>query len=389
MTAAGWVALTFAIFGAFSYGAGSILQAVGAKRSSGTVRTLAHPLYLIGVGCDVLAWAGSMIALRELPVYQVQSVLAGSLAVTVVAARMFLASRLRGRDVFAVVVTIGALTVLAMSAGPQEHVSATSGIRIGFCAAALATALIGWAATKIGSPGIVAALAGLAMGGAALSGRALALPEQPMADLGASALAIVTEPLTAAVLTFSAAGMLLYTQALQHGDVGPVTAVLWISEVVAPSAVALAVLGDTVRAGWDLWAAIAGLVTVGAAVLLATAPATSETANAADGRSYEPAGPVMLGAAHRPAALPSSALPVGTIVWWGAPPIWRPPNRSIAATAAQARPAEPATAGATGSPATRSSSARRHPPVVLQEDRRQAAATYRETGANPWWESRE
>ena len=332
MTAAGWIALAITIFGAFSYAAASILQAVGAQRSSGTVKTLGHPLYLLGTACDVLAWGGSMIALRELAVYQVQAILAGSLAITVVAARLILASRLRGRDVAAISVTIGALTVLAMSAGPQEAVTASGTLRLGFCAAAVATALIGWGAAKVASPGIVAALAGLAMGGAALAGRALYLPPEPMSHLGAAGLAIVTEPMSGALVLFAATGMLLYTHALQHGDVGPVTAVLWISEVVAPSAVALALLGDTVRPGWELRSAVAGLVTVVAATVLATGPATGDT-----GELPQPALPP----GHRPAALP--AREYGTILWWGPQtnplPIWRPPKRARAATEPTAQPA--------------------------------------------------
>jgi hypothetical protein len=344
MTAAGWTALAIAVFGAFSYGVGSILQAVGARRSTGTVRTLGHPLYLIGVACDLLAWAGSMVALRELAVYQVQSVLAGSLAVTVVAARLFLASRLRNRDIAAVAVTIGALTILAMSAGPQEQVAASGVLRVGFCAAALAAALIGWGTVKIGSPGVVAALAGLCFGGAALSSRALAMPAQPMEHPAAAALAIVTEPLTAALVTFAVTGMLLYTSALQHGQVGPVTAVLWIGEVVAPSVVGLALLGDTVRPGWDLRAAVAGLVTVGAAALLATAPATGATAQPPP--VQQPSQLALPAAGHWLVAQPSRSHPIerepswyqplssrqpGTITWWGPPtnqqPIWRPPDR--------------------------------------------------------------
>src|SRR3954447_17175929 len=115
MTVAGWIALAIVVSGAFGYAAASILQAVAARRSAGTVRTLGHPLYLVGTACDVLAWAGSMIALRELAVYLVESVLAGSLAITVVAARIFLASRMRRRDTAAIVVTVAALTVLALS----------------------------------------------------------------------------------------------------------------------------------------------------------------------------------------------------------------------------------------------------------------------------------
>jgi hypothetical protein len=341
MTAAAWAALAITIFGAFSYGAGSILQAVGARRSTGTVRTLGHPLYLIGVGCDLLAWAGSMIALRELAVYLVQSVLAGSLAVTVVAARLLLASRLRGRDVAAVTVTIGALTILAMSAGPQEQVTASGGLRLGFCVAAVATALLGWGVARSGSPGIAAALAGLAFGGAALAGRALIMPADPMAHMSATALAVLTEPLTAALLIFAATGMLLYTNALQNGQVGPVTAVLWIGEVIAPSAVALTVLGDTVRPGWELAATIAGLVTVAMAVLLATAPANDATALPADAQADGLRPPIPVGG-RRPAALPSGANQWGTILWFGSPtnplPIWRPPDRTAAARAARAAP---------------------------------------------------
>src|SRR3954469_6908340 len=175
MTAAGWIALAITIFGAFAYAAASILQAVGARRSTGTVQTLGHPLYIVGTVCDLLAWAGSMVALRELAVYLVESGLAGSLAITVVAARIFLASRLRRRDAVAIVVTVAALTVLAMSAGPQQEVVASTRLRFGFCAAAVLAALIGWGATKGGPPGVAAGLAGLPLGAAALCGRALAL----------------------------------------------------------------------------------------------------------------------------------------------------------------------------------------------------------------------
>ena len=334
MTVAGWVALAIAICGAFGYAAASILQAVGARRSTGTVRTLGHPLYLIGTACDVLAWAGSMIALRELAVYLVESVLAGSLAVTVVAARLFLKSRLRKRDVAATVVSVAALTVLAMSAGPQESVAASNGTWLWFCVAALATAVIGWGSAKIGSPGVVAAVAGLSFGGAALAVRALSLPAQPMEHVGATALAVVTEPLIAALVTFAATGMLLYTHALQHGQVGPVTAVLWIAEVIAPSAVALVLLGDTVRPGWELAAAVAGWVTVGAAVMLATAPANGATACPPDA----------IAAAPRPElpARPRPALPAASRLALPAAPRPALPAASRKALPAAPRPALPA-----------------------------------------------
>jgi hypothetical protein len=340
VTASGWVALGMALFGAFSYGVGSILQAIGAMRSASTVRTLGHPLYLLGVGCDLLAWGASMVALRELAVYQVQSILAGSLAVTVVAARLVLASRLRGRDVAAVMVTIAALTILAMSAGPQEAVPPSGPLRFGFCVAAVAIAAVGWLATKVSSPGVVSALAGTAFGGAALSGRALPMPEES-ANTAAFLLALLMEPMTLALLVFAASGMLLYTNALQHGQVGPVTAVLWIGEVVAPSAVGLLLLGDSVRAGWQVPSALAGVVVIGAAVVLATAPASDAT-SAESAVVPRPVAPVAVASPPLWPSLDASTQlkpfldqESGALRWWGPPVVdrhagtfwwWGPPT---------------------------------------------------------------
>ena len=321
MTTAGWVALAIAVFGAFCYAGGSILQAVGARRSTTTVRALGHPLYLIGLGLDILSFVGSMVALRELAVYLVESVLASSLAITVVAARIFLKARLRRRDVAAVVVSVAALTVLAMSAGPQEEVAASDTLRWALGAAAVGLAVIGWATAKAGGPpGVIGALAGLALGGAALAGRALPM-EHPAA--------LVTEPLLWTLLIFAVGGMLLYTHALQHGAVGPVTAVLWIAEVIAPSAVALLVLGDAVRAGWEIPALIAGLVTVGAAVLLAGASGHEVTAT--DAPAAIAAAPPQLAIAA--AAQPARETHAERVIWWGAPPVWKPPQRAQAALA--------------------------------------------------------
>ncbi|GID93759.1 hypothetical protein ACFQFC_06965 [Amorphoplanes digitatis] len=322
MTAAGSIALAITVFGAFCYATAAILQAVAARRTTSTMKAMGHPFYLAGIGFDMMAWIGSIIALRELAVYVVESILAGSLAVTVVAARFILKSRMRGRDVAAVVASLAALTVLALSAGEQHDVVATTGLRVAFCAAAVGAALIGWGATRTGSAGLCAAVGGLCLGGAALTGRAL--PAAPMD--------IVTDPLLAALLMFAVTGMMMYAHALGIGQVGPVTAVHWTAEVVAPSAVALLLLGDAIRPGWQIPALVAGLVTVAAAVLLATAPATSAT--------HEPQATPELPAAPAPA--PAAAAPARPapqrgrerVIWWGPPPIWIPAARTPAALAA-------------------------------------------------------
>lgn len=334
MTNAGWVALSITIFGSLCYATASILQAVGARRSVGTARTMAHPLYLAGIFFDMLAWIGAIIALQSLAVYVVESILAGSLALTVIGARIVLGSRLRRRDSVAIAVTIISLTFLAFSAAPQHEVHPPSELRFVLCGAAAAMVLVGYGAAKVDAPGgVIAACAGLSLGGAALVGRSLPVPED--ASAGETALALLTEPLTAALLVFAGTGMTLYAHALQRGDVGPVTAIHWTAEVIAPSAVAVLLLGDTVREGWLVPAIVACTLTVGSAVVLATAPATQAT----HAEEPVPAGPSALppqSPRHALAAPPLPVLPQPTgerVIWWGPPPIWRPPARG--------RPVEP------------------------------------------------
>jgi drug/metabolite transporter (DMT)-like permease len=256
-------ALALAVAGAVGYGVASVLQAAGARRAAGLLGTLRAPAYLAGVCLDLLAWLLSVVALRILPVYQVQAVLAGSLAVTVVAARLFLGTRLRTADVAAVAVTVVALAALAAAAGPQDPAVPPAATRLGLALAAVPVALAGWAlAARGAAPNLVGAVAGLAYGGAALCARAVTPPGSAVASL-------LAEPLVWALAAFGLTGTLLYAHALEHGQVGPVTALLWIVEVLAPSAAGVLLLGDDVRPGWEAVAVAAVTATVAAAAVLA------------------------------------------------------------------------------------------------------------------------
>jgi drug/metabolite transporter (DMT)-like permease len=264
------LALTLAVCAAVGYGISSVLQAAGARRSPGVLHTLRQPAYVGGVGLDLLAWALSLAALRTLPVYQVQAILAGSLAVTVVAARVALDVRLRAVDGAAVAVTVVALVALAAAAGGQDPGPPPAAIRLGLAVAAVPVAMAGWVAARRASPNVTGAVAGLAFGGAALCASAVTWPRDPWH--------VAAEPLAWALAAFGVTGTLLYAHALEHGQVGPVTALLWIVEVVVPSVVGVALLGDSVRPGWGAVAVIAVAATVAAAAVLAHAPANAATA---------------------------------------------------------------------------------------------------------------
>ena len=263
----------FALAGAVGYGLASVLQAIGARRTEGTLGTLGHPAYLAGLGLDLLAWLASLVALRTLPVYEVQAVLAGSLAITVLIARVVLSARLRRRDLVAVVVTVGALAVLAASSGPQPVANLPAGTHWALALAAIPVILAGWWAARAGLASVTAAFAGLAYGGTALCARIVTLPADPVHHLGHALAVLAADPAAWSLAGYGVAGTLLYAHALEHGQVGQITALLWVAEVVVPSVIGILVLGDTVRSGWGPATAAAVTAAVAAAAVLATAPA--------------------------------------------------------------------------------------------------------------------
>jgi hypothetical protein len=267
------IALGFAGVAVIGYGVGSVAQAAGARRSADTVRALSQPRYLAGVGCDLLAWLASLAALHTLPVYEVQALLAGSLAVTVVTARVALAARLRRRDLAAIAATILALAVVARSAGPQHPVRTSGTLTAVLVTAAVLLALAGWLTARSGSAIASAALAGAAFGGAALSARALPQPHNPLHHPGATVAQLAITPIAWALVGFGITGTVLYAHALRLGAVGPVTAVLWAIEVVVPAIVGFAILDDAPRPGWAPWTVVAVTTVVFASAVLATAPA--------------------------------------------------------------------------------------------------------------------
>ncbi|GAB3083005.1 hypothetical protein [Phycicoccus sp. Root101] len=260
------LALLAALVGTLGYGAGSVLQSVGASRASG-VAVARQPTYVAGLAFDAVAWMGSLVALRQLPLFAVQALLAGSLAVTVVLARLVLGVRVRRREGVAAAVITAALVVLAAGAGPLSAVrpprpfSPVMLVSLGVLA--VATVLAGRRARSTE----LAVLGGVAFSGAALCARA--------AHGSGDWASLLHEPLAWAVLGYGALGMIGYTGALEHGSVGPATAILWVVEVALPAVVGVWVLGDAVRPGWAAPAVLALLLALGACVVLAAAPGQS------------------------------------------------------------------------------------------------------------------
>lgn len=261
------LALGAAVLAALGYAAGSVLQAVGVRGGSGAAQLVRSPKYLAGLGCDGVAWLLSLVALRTLPTFAVQSLLAGSLALTVLLARVFMHARLRRVDVVAVVAMVAALAVVGGAGTEQPSPAVSRAAEV----ALLATTAVVVLAAVLGrampsTPHAV--LAGVGYSVAALAARAVEVP--------ATWWHVVTEPLAWAVVVSGVVGTLAYATALERGPVGPATAVLWAVEVVLPASAGVLLLGDVVRSGWTPAVVVAVAVVVGGCVVLAGSPAVPE-----------------------------------------------------------------------------------------------------------------
>ncbi|WP_436532679.1 hypothetical protein [Actinoplanes sp. HUAS TT8] len=263
------MSLLIAVLAALGYALGSLLQSAAVSRRVHAATTARIVRLLAGLALDAAAWLLSLVALRHLPVYVVQAVLAGSLAFTVVLARIWQHARLRARDLVAIGAVIPALAVIAYAGREQgaplvDRLTTISLTVFGTVAVlAVGIALVAAHGRSDRGPSVLALVGGLSFSATALAGRAVRI-DTPVWHT-------VLHPLPWVVVVTGVAGTVSYTAALQRGPVGPATAQLWAVEVVVPAVVAVPLLGDTVRPGWLPAAAFAVIVVVAATTVLALA----------------------------------------------------------------------------------------------------------------------
>jgi len=257
---------------AVCYGVGSVLQAVGARRTARgaldvglLVRLVRELPYLGGLGLDLAGFVLTVVALRSLPLFLVQSVVAANVGVTAVAAMLLLQARLRPLEIVALVMLASGLTLLALSAQPGDaHPLPEWGQWLllawlpvlGACAGAAARG------TTRASAITLAAVAGAAFGAVGIAARALGAT-RPWWHA-------VSAPAGWAVVGFGALAVVAFAAALQRGSVTVVAAVVAATETLIPSVVGFVALGDATRAGFGPPVIVAGLVLLLAGVLLLT-----------------------------------------------------------------------------------------------------------------------
>ena len=274
-------ALLAAVVSSIAYGVSTIMQALATRKAAGLAVVL-QPLVVAAFAVDAVAWALSLVALNELPLFVVQAIIASSLVVVVVLARFVLGTRMRPIDRAAVVVVVGALVVVSLSGGEQPAVPAPDGFAVVMIAASAVLAVLMVAFYRSGSPIVLAVIGGLGYSGAAIAARA--------ATEADGLWATIFQPLAIAILLCAVAGALAYLRALERGSVGTAAAVVSVLEVVVPGVVGVWVLGDRVRDGWAPAAVVGLLLALAGCVALALSPANAAAEASAEARELSPPG---------------------------------------------------------------------------------------------------
>jgi drug/metabolite transporter (DMT)-like permease len=265
--------LVCAIVASASYGVASIFQAVGAQRVTleegfdpGLLARLAKQLpYLIGLALDGFGFIFNVVALRSLPLFLVESLVAASVGVTAVAAVVAMRARLARPEVIALVTLVLGVVFLAAGAKSGRGDPLPRAGQWLLFAAVPVVLLVGLGAYRLtGRAAVVtlAAMAGLSFGGVGIAARGLSIPD----DLWR----LLLSPVFWALAGFGILGMLFFAAALQRGTVTVVSAVMFAVETVFPSAIGFAFLGDQTRPGVGaLIAGVGFVLTLGGAIALA------------------------------------------------------------------------------------------------------------------------
>ncbi|GAA4097495.1 hypothetical protein [Streptomyces hundungensis] len=276
--------LLTAIAASVCYGTGSVLQAVGSRKSarrdatatdrtqhggpslSSTAKAAMTWEFIVGTVLDFVGFGLGALAARLLPLFLSQTVISANLVITAVLSVKLLGIRLSRAEWTSIGVVCSALVLLASAAGHEGSGHTELATHWWLLAVALLLMAGGTVVVRLlGSRAAILAglLSGLGFGALGVGVRILNGVD-PF-DAGA----LLTDPALYAILVAGTGGMYLHTVALQIGSVNGATAALVVGETVLPGAIGVLWLGDASRAGLA-WMAVLGFVlAVGGAVAVA------------------------------------------------------------------------------------------------------------------------
>ena len=273
------VSLLAALVATLCYGFGSVMQAIAVRASSRrpvmaaagvgridpglVIRMLRQWPFLVSMVVDLTGFACQVFALRRLPIFEVQVIIAANLAVTALFASWLMHAVLTWREWTAIGAVVVGVGLLGASGGAQGAVRVSVDFHVGLIVALAAITVAGVAAARlparIRTP-LLGALAGFGYGVLAVCARIL--PGFTPHDL-------VRSPAAYTLAVAGVVSFLLYASALESGSVTVVTAAVIVLETVPPAVIGVLLLGDTTIPGLTGLAIAGFVVALIAAIALA------------------------------------------------------------------------------------------------------------------------
>ncbi|MFI9582559.1 hypothetical protein ACIHCQ_12080 [Streptomyces sp. NPDC052236] len=268
------IGLLTAVAASICYGTGSVLQAVGSRKSarreaaasgvtqhggpnlSSTAKAAMTWEFIVGTILDFVGFGLGALAARLLPLFLSQTVISANLVITAVLSVRLLGIRLTRAEWTSIGVVCSALVLLASAAGPEGSGHTPIATHWWLLAISLLLMIGGTVAVRLlGARAAILAglLSGLGFGALGVGVRVLNGVD-PF-DLGT----LLADPALYAILVAGIGGMYLHTVALQIGSVNGATAALVVGETVLPGMIGVLWLGDASRSGLA-WMAVLGFV---------------------------------------------------------------------------------------------------------------------------------
>jgi hypothetical protein len=281
------IGVAAALLACVGYGAASVLQAYGARRSAAaeagrgevvtvtatggptvrsTIGAALTPAFIAGMGLDVIGFAGSIVSARLIPLFLSQTIISANLVVTAVLGVAVLGVRLYGRDWVAIGTVIVSLCVLGLTAGDRGAGTSQPGVHWWLLSASVVILAGGVGLIRLlGARAAVAAglIAGVLYGAMAVAVRVVDGINPLRLDI------LLADPASWTIAIAGLGGFYLFTVALQLGSVNGAAAALVVGETVVPGITGVVLLGDTAQRGLGWLVAVAFVGAVAGAVAVA------------------------------------------------------------------------------------------------------------------------
>jgi drug/metabolite transporter (DMT)-like permease len=227
-------------------------------------RMLRQWRFVLSLCLDTLGFLAQLVALRRLPLFAVQAIVAANLAVTAVLASLLIGVALSWREWLAVIGVVAGVGLLGSSAGAEGATQAGAVFKLALIVAVAALGLCGLAAARfLRDPSrtlVLGLVAGFGYGVVGIAARVLN---------GFGPLVLLKDPAAYAVAAAGIVSFVFYATALEGGSVTVATAAVVLAETLPPAVIGVLFLGDKTRPGLEPVAVAGFLFAVASAVMLA------------------------------------------------------------------------------------------------------------------------